>query len=157
MWRLVQLCSSSNILWHCLGIEMKTDLFQSWGHCWFFQICWYIECTSLTASSYRIWNGSAGIPSPPPALFVVTIMWFYLLFCEVIYHIDWFGYAELSLSPWDAFSLVVVYLFYVVLDSVHSIILCVCFFGISCDFSSFISCFVYLGLLSFLHGERWPH
>ena len=25
------------------GIEMKTDLFQSYGHCWVFQICWHIE------------------------------------------------------------------------------------------------------------------
>ena len=23
---------------------MKTDLFQSCGHCWVFQICWHIEC-----------------------------------------------------------------------------------------------------------------
>ena len=26
------------------GIEMKTDLFQSCGHCWIFQICWHVEC-----------------------------------------------------------------------------------------------------------------
>ena len=44
---------------------MKTDLFQSCGHCWIFQICWHIECSTLTASSFRIWNSSAGIPSPP--------------------------------------------------------------------------------------------
>ena len=25
------------------GIRMKTDLFQSCGHCWDFQICWHIE------------------------------------------------------------------------------------------------------------------
>ena len=25
-------------------IGMKTDLFQSHGHCWVFQICWHIEC-----------------------------------------------------------------------------------------------------------------
>ena len=23
---------------------MKIDLFQSYGHCWVFQICWHIEC-----------------------------------------------------------------------------------------------------------------
>ena len=50
---------------------MKTDLFQSCGHCWVFQICWHIECSTLTAPSFRIWNSSAGIPSPPLALFVV--------------------------------------------------------------------------------------
>ena len=30
---------------------MKTDLFQSCGHCWVFQICWHIECSTFTASS----------------------------------------------------------------------------------------------------------
>ena len=47
------------------GTGMKTDLFQSCGHCWVFQICWRIECSTFTASSFRIWNSSAGIPSPP--------------------------------------------------------------------------------------------
>ena len=47
---------------------MKTDLFQSCGHCWVFQICWHIEC-----STFRNWNSWAGIPSPPLALFVVMI------------------------------------------------------------------------------------
>ena len=45
-----------------LGIEMKCDLFQSCGHCWIFQICWHIECSTFTASSFRIWNSSTGIP-----------------------------------------------------------------------------------------------
>ena len=52
---------------------MKTDLFQSCGHCWVFQICWHIECSSFIASSFRIWNSSTGIPSPPLALFVVML------------------------------------------------------------------------------------
>ena len=46
---------------------MKTDLFQSCGHCWVFQVCWLIECSTFTASSFRIWNSSTGIPSPPLA------------------------------------------------------------------------------------------
>ena len=54
-----------------LGLEMKTDLFQSCDHCWVFQIFWYIECSTLTASSYRIWNSSTRIPSHPLALFIV--------------------------------------------------------------------------------------
>ena len=49
------------------GIGMKTDLSQSCGHCWGFQICWHIECSTFTASSFRIWNSSAGIWSPPLA------------------------------------------------------------------------------------------
>ena len=52
---------------------MKTHLFQSCGHCWVFQICWHIEHSTFTASSFRIWNSSTGIPSPPLALFVVML------------------------------------------------------------------------------------
>ena len=52
---------------------MKTDHFQSCGHCWVSQICWHIECSTFTASSFWIWNSSAGIPSPPLALFVMML------------------------------------------------------------------------------------
>ena len=52
---------------------MKADLFQSCGHCWVFQICWHIECSTFTASSFRIWNSSAGILSPPLALFLMVL------------------------------------------------------------------------------------
>ena len=40
------------------GIGVKTDLFQSCGHCWVFQLCWHIEWSTFTASSFRIWNSS---------------------------------------------------------------------------------------------------
>ena len=36
-----------------------------------FQICWHIECSTFTASPFRIWNSSAEIPSPPLTLFIV--------------------------------------------------------------------------------------
>ena len=55
------------------GLRMKTDLFQSCGHCWVFQICWHIECSTFTASSFRIWKSSTGIPSPLLALFIVIL------------------------------------------------------------------------------------
>ena len=42
------------------GIGMKTDLFQSCGHCWVSQICWHIECSTLTILPFRMWNSSAG-------------------------------------------------------------------------------------------------
>ena len=61
-----------------LGTGMKTDLLQSCGHCWVFQICWHIECSTL--KSFRIWNNSAGLLSPPLALFVVMLL-FFLLQC----------------------------------------------------------------------------
>ena len=84
-WRILNIsllvCEMSEIVWqfeHPLalpffGIGMKTVLFQSCGHCWVFQICWHIECSTFTASSSRIWNISAGVPSPPLALFVVML------------------------------------------------------------------------------------
>ena len=54
-------------------IRMKTDLLQFCGHCWVFQICWHIKCTTFTASSFRSWNTSTGIPSLPLALFIVML------------------------------------------------------------------------------------
>ena len=72
--RWVHLCGSLNILWHCLfGLGMKTELFQSCGPCWVFLTCWHIECSTFIASSFRVWNSSTGIPSPPLALFVVML------------------------------------------------------------------------------------
>ena len=55
------------------GIGMKTDLFQSCGHCWVFQICWHIERSTFIVSSFRIWNSSTGIPSPPLVLFEAMV------------------------------------------------------------------------------------
>ena len=62
------------VVWAFFGIAflwdgMKTDLFQSCGHCWVFPKWWHIECSTFTASSFRIWNSSTGILSPLLALF----------------------------------------------------------------------------------------
>ena len=54
-------------------IGMKTDLFQSCGHCWVVQIYCHIECSIFTASSFRIWNSSTGFLSPPLALLIVML------------------------------------------------------------------------------------
>ena len=97
------------VVWTFFVIGMKTDLFQSCGHCWVFQICWHIECSTFTASSFRIWNRSAGIPSPPLAFFVVmlsnahfTLDWFQLgkgvrqgciLLCRVHHVKCWAGWS----------------------------------------------------------------
>ena len=71
-----------SVVWAFFGIAflrdysenwVKTDLFQSCGHWWVFHICWHIECSTFIASSFRIWNSSTGIPSPPLGLFVVMI------------------------------------------------------------------------------------
>ena len=79
-WRILNMtlltCEMSAIV-HSLallffGTGRKTDPFQSCGHWWVFQIL-CIECSILTASPFRIWNNSAGIPSPPLALFIVML------------------------------------------------------------------------------------
>ena len=59
------------LVWPFFGLGIKTYLFQSCDHRWVFQICWHIECSTITASSLRIWNSSAEIPSPPLTLFGV--------------------------------------------------------------------------------------
>ena len=66
------------VVWAFFGIAFLWDwnknwLFQSCGHCRVFQICWHIECSTFTASSFRIWNCSTGIPSPPLVLFIVML------------------------------------------------------------------------------------
>ena len=78
------------------GIGMKVDH----DHCWVFQICWHIEYSTLTASSFRIWNSSAGIPSLPLALFVVMLRTThlhtpgYLALGEWSHHNDYLGHSD---------------------------------------------------------------
>ena len=52
---------------------MKTDLSQSCGHCCIFHICWHIECSTFTASSFRILKSSAVILASLIALFIVML------------------------------------------------------------------------------------
>ena len=70
----MQLCGSLNILWHCLslGVEWKLT-FSSPVATADFSNCWHIECSTFTASSFRMWNSSTGIPSTPLALCVVML------------------------------------------------------------------------------------
>ena len=66
------------VVWAFFAIAFLRDWnenwpFQSCGHCWVFQIYWHMECSTFAASSFRIWNSSTGITSPPLALFMVMI------------------------------------------------------------------------------------
>ena len=72
MSAIVQLFEHSSAL-PFFGIGMKIDLFQSCGHCWVFPICQHIECSTFTASSFRILNNSARIPSPQLSFFLVML------------------------------------------------------------------------------------
>ena len=79
---------------------MKTDLFQSYGHCWVFQICWHIECNTFTASSFRIWNSSTGIPSSPLVLFVVMLSKAHLTSHSMISGFRWVITPSWLSGPW---------------------------------------------------------
>ena len=62
----MQLCGSLSILLHCLSVGLEWKLtFSSPVATAVFQICWHMECSIFTASSFRIWNSSTGILSPP--------------------------------------------------------------------------------------------
>ena len=66
------------VVWAFFDIAFLWDCNENWhfqpcGLCWVFQICWHIECSTFTASSFRTWNSSTGIPSPPLALFVAML------------------------------------------------------------------------------------
>ena len=56
------------------GIGLKTDLFQSCGHFWVFQICWPIECNihSIIFKDH-LWGIQLEFPIPPLALFIVML------------------------------------------------------------------------------------
>ena len=76
----MQLCGSLSILWHwlTLGLEWKQTFLQFCGYCGVFQVSWHIEYSTFIASSFRIWNSSTGIPSPPLAWFLVMLPKAYL-------------------------------------------------------------------------------
>ena len=70
--------SNCVVVWAFYGIAFLWD----WNENWRFPVpcpllsfanIWHIECSMFTASSFRIWKNSTGIPSPPLALFVVML------------------------------------------------------------------------------------
>jgi len=68
------------VIWTFFGIAFLLDWYENWPFpvlwplLFFLQIFWNIECSTFTGSSFRIWNSSAEIPSPPLALFVVKLL-----------------------------------------------------------------------------------
>ena len=70
----MQLCHSLSILWHwlSLGLEWKLTFSHPVATSEFSKLLAYWVYT-FTASCFRIWNSSTGIPSPPLAFFVVML------------------------------------------------------------------------------------
>ena len=65
------------VVWTFFGILLlcdcnESDLFQSSGHWWVFQIYWHVQWSTQT-SSFRIFNISARIPSLSPALLIAML------------------------------------------------------------------------------------
>ena len=91
-------------------LNKQGDNIQPW--------CWHIECSSFTVSSFRIWNSSTGIPSPPLALLVVTLSKAHLTSHSRIsgsYHHDYLGREDLF------FTVLLVYSCHVFLISSASV------------------------------------
>ena len=120
-WRILSItllaCEMSAIVWqseHSLalpffGIGMKTDFFQSCGHCWVFQICWHSECSTFTVSFFRIWNTSTGIPSPPLASFVVMLPKAHLTSHFRMSGSRWMITPPWISGSWDFFNTIILY------------------------------------------------
>ena len=75
MWNYMHNCM---VVWTFFGIALLWDWNENWPFpvLWSllsFQICCHIECGTLTASPFRIWNSTAGIPSRVLSLLVVML------------------------------------------------------------------------------------
>ena len=66
------------VVWAFFGTAFLWDCNENWP----FPVLWPLlfskfagisECSTFTASSFRIWNSLTGIPSPPLALFIVML------------------------------------------------------------------------------------
>ena len=70
-------CSCA-VVWAFFGIAFLCNWNENWPFPVLrsplsFHICWHIECSTFTASSFRIWNNSTGIPSSPLVLFILML------------------------------------------------------------------------------------
>ena len=142
----MQLCSSLSILCHCLslGLEWKLTFFSPVATAEFSKLVGILSAALLTASSFRIWSSSTGIPSPPLTLFIVTLPKAHLTSHSRISGSRWVITPSWLSGSWRSFlyssSVYFCYLFLVSSASVRSILfsvlycahLCMkCSFGIS--------------------------
>ena len=83
---------NSRKLQHGIGMisRMKTDLFQSCGHCWVSQICWHIECSSSWNLCLNRWvDNSSGFntcPCWPQPYLMLSNTFYTFFFCYLRAH-----------------------------------------------------------------------
>ena len=112
------------VVWAVFVIAFPWDWNKNWPfpvlcHYWVFQICWHVECSTFIASSFRIWNSSTGIPSPPLALFVVMLpkaTWLHIPGClalgEWAHHPDYLGHENVFVQFFHVFLPPLLNIFY---------------------------------------------
>ena len=66
------------VVWAFFSITFLWDWNENWPFPFLLSLLsfpnlWHIECSTFTASSFKTWKSSTGIPSPPLALFVVML------------------------------------------------------------------------------------
>ena len=71
------------VIWTFFGTVFLCDRNENWPFpiLWLllsFLNFWHIECSTFTASSFRIWSSSTGIPLPPLVLLIVMLSKAYL-------------------------------------------------------------------------------
>ena len=89
------------VVWAFFGIAFLWDWNENWPFLvlWpLLSFCWHVECSTFTASSFRIWNSSTGISPPPLALFLRPT-WLCIPGCldlgEWSHHHDYLGHEDL--------------------------------------------------------------
>ena len=126
MWSECNLCGGLSTFGHCpsLGLEWKLT-FSSPLATAQFHICWHIECSTFIASSFRIWNNSTGILSPPLALFAVMLSKAHLILLSSMSDSRWVITPSWLSGSWRSFfyssSVYSCHLFLISSTSVRSI------------------------------------
>ena len=111
------------VLWIFFGIALLWDCNENWP----FPVLWPLlsflnaECGTLTASAFGIWSSSAGIPSPPLALFIVMLPKAHLTSCSKMSGSKWVTTASWLSGSLRSFSYSSVYSYHHFLISSASI------------------------------------
>jgi len=104
------------VVWTFFGNAFLWDWNENWPFpsLWSllsFPDCRHVECSTFTASSFRIWNSSTGIPSPLLALFIVIFPKAHLTripgclaLGEWSYHHGYLGHEEFFLYNSSVYS-----------------------------------------------------